>query len=56
MEYVKERGAFDDLPLAQIVADFRSTYADWLPEAALNSRLEQADFLADVDRETAPRA
>ncbi len=56
MEYVKERGAFDDLPLAQIVADFRTTYADWLPEATLLSQLEQADFLADVDQETAPRA
>ena len=49
-----ERGAFDDLPLAQIVADFHTTYPGWMPGAELHSRLEQADFLADVARETAP--
>ena len=54
MEYVNERGAFDDLPLAQIVADFHTTYPGWMPGAELHSRLEQADFLADVARETAP--
>ena len=31
MEYVNERGAFDDLPLAQIVADFHTTYPCWMP-------------------------
>jgi transglutaminase-like putative cysteine protease len=46
MEYVHQRGAFDEMPLAQIVADFRSTYPNWadLPAAG--------DFAADVERET----
>ena len=52
MEYVQERGHFDDLPLARIVQDFHQTYGDWLPGQELHSRLEQSDFLADVDQET----
>ena len=52
MEYVNERGAFDDLPLAQIEADFRRVYAGWLPDgASVRSELAQGDFLADVARE-----
>ena len=47
MEYVHQRGAFDDVPLAQIVADFERVY----PRLASDS-LPQADFAADVDRET----
>jgi transglutaminase-like putative cysteine protease len=47
MEYVRQRGTFDDLPLAQIVADFETTY----PGLAT---MERADFEADVRRETAP--
>ena len=52
MEYVHERGAFDDLPLARLVADFHARYPGWLPGAELHSRLEQADFDADVADET----
>jgi transglutaminase-like putative cysteine protease len=48
MEYVHQRGSFDDMPLGAIVADFRKTYpaltARW-------SALHDGDFLADVDRE-----
>lgn len=52
MEYVHERGAFDDLPLARIVADFRRVYPGWLQGgASLHSELAQGDFLADVARE-----
>ena len=51
MEYVHERGSFDDLPLDRIVQDFRATYSGWLPDDALHSRLEQGDFLADVAKE-----
>ena len=29
MEYVNQRGSFDDLPLEQIQADFREVYKDW---------------------------
>ena len=53
MEYVNQRGSFDDLPLARLVADFHTTYPGWLPGADLHSRLEAADFEADVARETA---
>lgn len=52
MEYVNERGSFDDLPLENIVTDFRSTYPGWLHQADLHSELAQSDFLADVTRET----
>ena len=48
MEYVHERGGFDDMPLANIVADFALTYPSWQREP---TPLSQADFLADVDRE-----
>lgn len=47
MEYVHQRGAFDDMPLAQIVADFAAAYPAWD-----TSRAPQADFSADVERET----
>jgi hypothetical protein len=52
MEYVNERGSFDDLPLAAIVQDFHEHYPLWVPGNELNSQLQQADFLADVARET----
>lgn len=51
MEYVHQRGAFDDLPLDQIVASFREVYGAWLPEGAQSSVLQQGDFLADVAQE-----
>ncbi|MDR2011713.1 MAG: transglutaminase family protein [Rhodanobacter sp.] len=56
MEYVRQRGSFDDVPLAQLVADFRATYTEWLPADRLHSRLEGQDFLGDVAHETASRA
>ncbi|MCW5611779.1 MAG: transglutaminase family protein [Rubrivivax sp.] len=49
MEYVHHRGSFDDVPLAQIVADFEHHYPRWLEQPAV---LQQADFLTEVDRET----
>ncbi len=52
MEYVNQRGSFDDLPLAAIVEDFHIHYPKWIPEQELHSRLAQDDFLADVARET----
>ena len=52
MEYVRQRGAFDDMPLAQIVADFRTVYSGWLPEdGATHSSLEGASFAQDVENE-----
>ena len=47
MEYVHQRGSFDDMPLAQIVADFAVTY----PSLGGGRALRDADFLADVERE-----
>ena len=47
MEYVAQRGSFDDMPLARIVADFAATYPAWGDEA-----LRAASFLSDVVRET----
>ncbi|QJW84297.1 transglutaminase family protein [Ramlibacter terrae] len=55
MEYLRERGSFADVPLAELVADFRSTYPEWLHGSESTSRLEQGDFLADVAKEPGPR-
>ncbi len=53
MEYVRQRGAFDDMPLAQIVADFRAVYSGWLPEdSATHSSLQGASFAQDVEKES----
>jgi transglutaminase-like putative cysteine protease len=49
MEYVKQRGTFDDMPLAQIVADFQTVYGSWMGS---QQALESADFQKDVDTET----
>jgi transglutaminase-like putative cysteine protease len=46
MEYVHQRGAFDDMPLAQIAADFARIYPQWH-----EAELGVADFSADVQRE-----
>ena len=55
MEYLRERGSYADVPLAELVADFRATYPGWLSGAESTSRLGQGDFLADVAREPGPR-
>jgi transglutaminase-like putative cysteine protease len=47
MEYVHERGSFDDMPLAAIVQTFRATYPGFGDLAR-----QHADFGADVARET----
>lgn len=47
MEYVRQHGSFDDMPLARIAADFALTY----PALASQTRPEDS-FLADVERET----
>jgi hypothetical protein len=51
MEYVAQRGSFDDVPLARMVADLARLYPDWRPGP---SGLESADFAADVAREARP--
>lgn len=47
MEYVNERGSFDDLPLEEIRATFAQVYPFWTPGG-----LDQGDFAADAERET----
>jgi hypothetical protein len=46
---VNQRGSFDDMPLAQIVADFQTVYSGWMAEKA---PLHQASFEQDVAKET----
>ncbi len=48
MEYVAQRGSFDEVPLAAIVESFRATYPGW---GAEGRALQGADFQADVARE-----
>ena len=45
MEYLRQRGSFDEVPLAEIVADFERHYPGWLPRQAA---LSVADFAADA--------
>ena len=49
MEYVRQHGAFDDMPLDRIVADFEIRYPLWLRSAA---EMNGASFDADVAKET----
>jgi transglutaminase-like putative cysteine protease len=49
MEYIADRGPFDDVPLARILADLKSFYPAWLGQA---KKMLDGDFLADVARET----
>lgn len=52
MEYVAQRGCFDDLPLDAIVASFRDVYGGWMTPDSTASRLAGNDFQDDVRRET----
>ena len=54
MEYLRERGSYADIPLAQLLTDFRATYPRWLHGGETASALRQADFLQDVAREPGP--
>lgn len=48
MEYVQQRGVFDDMPLAQISADFRRVYAHWM---RAQDSLHGASFEQDAQQE-----
>lgn len=50
MEYVAQRGSFDDVPLDAILADFARHYPRWMDQMA---EQQAVDFQADVERETA---
>ena len=49
MEYVQQRGTFDDMPLAQITADFKVVYGEWMQS---QNQLQAASFEQDVLKET----
>ncbi len=51
MEYVAMRGTFDEMPLAQIVADFKRIYRGLYDDTG-EASIREADFAADVQRET----
>ena len=46
---MNQRGTFDDMPLAQIVADFQTVYQGWMAD---KDPLHNASFEQDVTRET----
>ena len=50
MEYVAERGTYDDVPLAAILDGFRAHYTGW---GEADDPLAQASFDDDVEREVA---
>ena len=53
MEYVRQRGAFDDVPLQQLVADFLVTYPGIAGTATGPEPVEEgADFQADAAKES----
>ncbi len=52
MEYVAQRGSFDDVPLAGMAADFARLYPRWQVQ---RPQLQGGDFLADVAREADPQ-
>jgi transglutaminase-like putative cysteine protease len=48
MEYVNQRGVYDDVPLAEMTADFARLYPAWGSHLAA---MQGGDFLADVAKE-----
>lgn len=48
MEYVHQRGAFDDMPLAQMVEDFHNVYPKWMREMVA---MQAGDFHAEAAAE-----
>jgi transglutaminase-like putative cysteine protease len=52
MEYVAQRGSFEDVPLAEMTADFARLYPRWQLQG---SGLQGGDFLVDVALEAGPQ-
>lgn len=48
MEYVQQRGTFDDMPLSQITADFKHVYGRWMENMG---SLQLASFEQDAQKE-----
>ncbi|TWO71697.1 transglutaminase family protein [Caenimonas sedimenti] len=55
MEYLRQHGSFDDVPLDLLLEEFRRVYPRWLQGSATTGSLAAGDFLADVAKESAPR-
>ena len=51
MEYIRQRGAYVELPLAPMTDTFREIYPNWVKTDAAPDALAHGDFLADVARE-----
>jgi hypothetical protein len=45
MEYVNDRGSYDDIPRERIATDFAASYPTWRPGGA------REEFQRDVERE-----
>lgn len=56
MEYIRQRGTYSDLPLADIAGTFHTLYSSWMPGTATASALAGDNFLADVDQEVSSAA
>lgn len=54
MEYVRERGSFNDLPLAALVQTFAKVYQAALSQGAAQGRTAGADFERDAGLENRP--
>ncbi len=50
MEYLAQRGSFNDVPLDQLLADFRLHYPDWIK---VMTKPQNTDFLTEIDLEVA---
>lgn len=55
MEYVRQRGTFNDMPLADIVATLSTLYGNPAPDGDLAAGLQGGDFLDDVAAEVKER-
>ena len=54
MEYIRQRGAYVDMPLTQMLETFREIYPKWVKADADNAAagaLAEGDFMVDVARE-----
>jgi transglutaminase-like putative cysteine protease len=51
MEYVAQRGSFDDVPLAAMVEDFMRLYPAWRSHL---EAMQHADFATEIEREARP--
>jgi len=51
MEYLAQRGSYDDVPLERMVGDFMRLYPAW---RSYLETMQRADFIDEIDREARP--